>query len=112
MTDMTGELYMDKSWNWIDPGGFALIGAAAFFGGVSRLTISLTVIMMEITNDIRFLLPIMTAVLVAKLVADQLTHSLYHALLELKCIPFIGSDPPPSDLSLDLFPVSRIMAKP
>ncbi|XP_075350739.1 chloride channel protein D-like isoform X3 [Mycteria americana] len=30
---------------WIDPGLFAAIGAASFFSGVSRLTISLTVIM-------------------------------------------------------------------
>jgi chloride channel 7 len=110
MTDMTGELYMDKNWNWIDPGGFALIGAAAFFGGVSRLTISLTVIMMEITNDIRFLLPIMTAVLVSKLTADKLTHSLYHALLDVKCVPFLNSVAPPSDSSLDLLPVARIMS--
>jgi H+/Cl- antiporter ClcA len=81
IVDMTGELYLDPNYNWIDPGAFALIGAAAFFGGVSRLTISLTIIMMEITNDIRFLLPIMTSILVSKLAADQLTHSLYHALL-------------------------------
>ncbi|KAK2527805.1 chloride channel protein C [Columba livia] len=30
---------------WIDPGLFAAVGAASFFSGVSRLTISLTVIM-------------------------------------------------------------------
>ncbi|NXX82833.1 CLCB protein, partial [Urocolius indicus] len=33
---------------WIDPGLFAAIGAASFFSGVSRLTISLTVIMVGI----------------------------------------------------------------
>ena len=32
-------------WSWIDPGAMSLIGAASFFGGVSRLTMSLTVIM-------------------------------------------------------------------
>ena len=34
-------------WSWIDPGAMALIGAASFFGGVSRLTMSLTVIMVK-----------------------------------------------------------------
>ncbi|KFV85531.1 Chloride channel protein D, partial [Struthio camelus australis] len=33
---------------WIDPGLFAAIGAASFFSGVSRLTISLTVIMVSV----------------------------------------------------------------
>lgn len=35
----------DEVWEWIDPGAWALIGAASFFGGVARLTMSLTVIM-------------------------------------------------------------------
>jgi len=32
---------------WMDPGAFALVGAASFFGGVSRLTMSLAVIMVS-----------------------------------------------------------------
>lgn len=34
-------------WAWMDPGAFALIGAASFFGGVSRLTLAVTVIMVS-----------------------------------------------------------------
>ncbi|GAB0182485.1 chloride channel protein C-like [Grus japonensis] len=60
---------------WIDPGLFAAIGAASFFSGVSRLTISLTVIMVEITNDVQSLLLIMLAVMVAKMV-DAVAKSL------------------------------------
>ena len=45
----------ESMWGWVDPGVFALVGAASFFGGVSRLTISLTVIMVEITNDVQML---------------------------------------------------------
>ena len=57
-----GDKYGDKNayHSWMDPGAIALIGAASFFAGVSRLTISLTVIMIEITNDVTMLLPVMT----------------------------------------------------
>jgi chloride channel 7 len=34
-------------WEWMDPGAFALIGAASFFGGVTRLTLATTVIMVH-----------------------------------------------------------------
>lgn len=45
MVKMFGVLRDHPLWAWIDPGAMALIGAASFFGGVSRLTMSLTVIM-------------------------------------------------------------------
>ena len=48
---------------------------------------------MEITNDVQFLLPIMATIMVAKWVGDFVTHPLYHALLELKCIPFLDAEP-------------------
>jgi chloride channel 7 len=82
-----------KYWAWMDPGAFALLGSVSFFAGVTRLTMSLTVIMVEITNDIHQLLLIMITIMVAKWTGDFLSHPLYHALLEFKCIPFLGSEP-------------------
>jgi H+/Cl- antiporter ClcA len=75
--------------SWSDAGLMSLIGAAAYFGGLSRLTFSLVVIMMEITNDLTHLPWIMLAVVVAKSIGDRYCHSLYHALLEVKCVPFL-----------------------
>ena len=98
-------------WAWIDPGAFALIGAGAFMGGVTRMTLALAVIIMEMSNDVRILLPAMVAIMLAKWVADAASHSLYHALLEIKCIPFLPKEPP-SDVSLDLVEVRHVMASP
>lgn len=101
-------VHTDSFWAWMDPGAFALLGAAAFFGGVSRLTMSLTVIMMELTNDVQFLLLIMVTIMVAKWVGDFVTHPFYHSLLEFKCIPFLDSEPViyynnKTNLNLELF---------
>lgn len=121
---MVGCLFVDafgiqthKYWAWMDPGAFALLGSVSFFGGVTRLTMSLTVIMVEITNDIHQLLLIMITIMVAKWTGDFLSHPLYHALLEFKCIPFLGHEPmliknDGSVLNLDLFTAQDSMTKP
>lgn len=48
---------------------------------------------MELTNDVQILLPVMVAVMVAKWVGDFFTHPVYHALMEMKCIPFLDPEP-------------------
>eukprot|EP00659_Diplonema_papillatum_P015592 gene15592-23797_t len=74
---------------WIDPGVFALLGAAAFVGGVSRLTVSLVVIMLEISAELHFLLPIMIAVMTATWFGDFISPSLYHSYLDMKSVPLM-----------------------
>jgi H+/Cl- antiporter ClcA len=53
---------------------YALIGGAAMLGGMTRLTLSLTVIIFELTGQVDYILPIMLTVLTSKWVADFLSR--------------------------------------
>ena len=46
------------------PGTYTLIGAASFMGGVLRMTLSLTVILIESTNELSLGVPILLSLLV------------------------------------------------
>ncbi|XP_033642200.1 chloride transport protein 6-like [Asterias rubens] len=74
-------------------GTFALIGAASFLGGVVRMTISLTVILIESTNEISYGLPIMVTLMVAKWSGDLFNNGLYDIHVELKAVPLLGWEP-------------------
>jgi len=93
----------------IRPGTYALIGATAMLGGVTRMTISLTVILLETTNNIKYLLPIMIVLMIAKFVGDCFNISLYDMHVELSALPFVESHPP-QDMSK--LCASDVMAKP
>jgi len=100
------------AWNWVDPGAFAIYGSAAFFGGISRLHLTIPVIFMEITGQVRMLLPIMLACKVGSLVADYLhPHSLFHAIIELKGLTFLAAEAPADRLDeLDRQMVAQIVS--
>ena len=54
----------------VTPGLYAMIGAAAALGGVTRMIVSLVVIMFELTGGLTYIVPIMVAVLISKWVGD------------------------------------------
>lgn len=58
----------------VTPGTYALIGAAAALGGMTRLTVSVAVIVFEITGGaaLTYIIPIMVALMTSKFVADGL----------------------------------------
>ena len=61
----------------VNPGVYAVLGASAMLGGVTRMTLPISVMMIEITSDAQFLIPIMLVVLVAKATADLCINPLY-----------------------------------
>ncbi|KAJ1306571.1 hypothetical protein OPQ81_007572 [Rhizoctonia solani] len=76
----------------IFPGFYSVIGAAAMLGGVTRMTISLVVIMFELTGALSHVLPIMIAVMVSKWVADAFgKEGIYDAWIALHGYPFLST---------------------
>ena len=65
----------------------------------------------QVSNEVRFILPILISILVAKSVADAMTHDLYHGLLEVKCVPFLPPEPNSKPEALDLYRVHDICKK-
>uniref|UniRef100_H2Z226 Chloride channel protein n=1 Tax=Ciona savignyi TaxID=51511 RepID=H2Z226_CIOSA len=73
---------------------YALIGAAAQLGGTVRMTISLTVILIEATGNITYSLPLMAVLLLAKWVGDYFNHGIYDMHIHLNKVPILPWEPP------------------
>ncbi|THH02264.1 hypothetical protein EW026_g572 [Hermanssonia centrifuga] len=78
--------------NCVIPGLYAMVGAAASLSGVTRTTISLAVIMFELTDTLTYAVPVMLAVLVAKTVADALEpKGIYDLVIDLAQLPYLDA---------------------
>ncbi|KAJ7974788.1 Chloride channel protein [Quillaja saponaria] len=83
------------SYTNIDQGLFSVLGAASLMAGSMRMTVSLCVIFLELTNNL-LLLPItMIVLLVSKTVGDSFNPSIYEIILHLKGLPFLDANPEP-----------------
>ncbi|XP_016395655.1 chloride channel protein 2-like [Sinocyclocheilus rhinocerous] len=72
----------------IVPGAYAVIGAAALTAGVTH-TISTGVIMMELTGQISYALPILISVILANMVSQSLQPSIYDTVIRIKKLPYL-----------------------
>ncbi|CAL4972879.1 unnamed protein product [Urochloa decumbens] len=73
----------------LDSGLFALLGAASFLGGTMRMTVSVCVILLELTNDLHLLPLIMLVLLIAKTLADCFNKGVYEQMVRMKGLPYL-----------------------
>ncbi|KAI0335116.1 hypothetical protein GY45DRAFT_1241346 [Cubamyces sp. BRFM 1775] len=78
--------------NCVIPGLYAMVGAAATLSGVTRTTVSLAVIMFELTDTLTYAVPVMLSVLVAKTIADALEpKGIYDLVIDLSQLPYLDA---------------------
>ncbi|XP_057493763.1 chloride channel protein CLC-c isoform X1 [Actinidia eriantha] len=79
----------------LDVGLFALLGAASFLGGTMRMTVSLCVILLELTNDLLMLPLVMLVLLISKTVADSFNKGVYDQIVKMKGLPYMEAHAEP-----------------
>lgn len=69
-------------------GIYAAVGAASLVSATTH-TISVAVIVFELTGQIHFFLPMIVSVLISYTVSSSISLSIYDALLEIKGLPYL-----------------------
>ncbi|KAI7862646.1 chloride channel [Spinellus fusiger] len=77
----------------ITPGTYAFLGAAAALCGVMRITVSVVVIMFELTGQITYILPTMIALMITRAVGDWFgPDGIADCYIRLNGYPFLDKD--------------------
>ncbi|XP_057762546.1 chloride channel protein CLC-c-like [Arachis stenosperma] len=79
----------------LDTGLFALLGSASLLGGTMRMTVSICVILLELTNDLLLLPLVMVVLLISKTVGDSFNKGVYDQILKIKGIPYLEAHAEP-----------------
>ncbi|GAB1741811.1 hypothetical protein NU219Hw_g7219t1 [Hortaea werneckii] len=94
----------------VTPGTYAVIGAASALAGATRMTVSIVVIMFELTGALTYVLPIMIAVMLSKWVGDAFgKRGIYESWISIQGYPFL--DNKIDDAVVPDVPVNNIMTR-
>ncbi|RKP37067.1 chloride channel [Dimargaris cristalligena] len=89
----------------IEPAIYAFLGAGAFLGGVTKMTISLVVIMFELTGALNYIVPTMITVMVTKVAGDLFgSGGISDHFIKLYGLPYMDKEE-----HLYGVPISRVM---
>ncbi len=99
-----------SSGTFADSGTYALIGAAGVLGGMARMTISLTVILLEATGDMQYVLPLMLTLMSARLVGNIFNEGLYDIHIHMRKLPFLDDELPQFAKKYDMT-VNQVMSR-
>lgn len=95
----------------VTPGTYAIIGAASALGGATRMTVSIVVIMFELTGALTYVLPIMIAVMISKWVGDAISpRGIYESWIHFNAYPFLDNRDDNSSTIPDV-PASQVMTR-
>lgn len=78
--------------NPVTAGTYAMAGAGAFLAGVTRMNVTLAVILFEITGSLGHVLPFSTAILFANWIGNAIEpHSIYELVIHNNNFPFLDN---------------------
>jgi chloride channel 3/4/5 len=76
----------------VTPGTYAIVGAASALAGTTRMTVSIVVIMFELTGALTYVLPIMIAVMISKWIGDAIApRGIYESWIHFNGYPFLDN---------------------
>lgn len=79
----------------LEPSIFALIGATSLLAGSGQIRLFLTVVMLEITDQLHLVPFVALAAAISVIVAEAFSsHGLYHALIHQQGLPYLPLDRP------------------
>ncbi len=93
----------------VTPGTYAIVGAAAALAGVTRVTVSIVVIVFELTGALTYVLPIMVAVMISKWVGDAFSRrGIYEAWIHFNEYPYLNNS---EEMQIPDMPAAQVMTR-